>query len=151
MVIQRWQSVILLLACAMMACFSFCSLGEITTSSNVYTLTALGFTNNAQQEPTIQTWYLFALSIMSAIIPLIAIFCYHNLKLQRCLCVLTTLFSISTAIVVGLLAYNTISDSQVMWQFPIACPLITIVAAIWARKLIISDAKKLAAAERFYD
>ena len=66
MVIQRWQSVMLLIAGIMMGIFSFISLGQIQTESYTFNITALGIlregTATAADEPTgIRTIYLLSL------------------------------------------------------------------------------------------
>ena len=43
MVIQRWQSLLLLAAAVAMACFAFCTIGQISTADYSLALSSLGF------------------------------------------------------------------------------------------------------------
>lgn len=156
MVIQRWQSVMLLIACVMMACFSFCSLGQIQTESFTFNFTSLGFSSEGQptggaQNVDINTWYFFAISIVSAIIPLIAIFCFRNLSLQRRLCLIGLLFVIATAATGLTLGYTTFPDSSIGWSTVIICPLLAAITEIWAYRLIGADDKKIRSVDHFRD
>ncbi len=76
MVIQRWQSVLLLITTVMMGIFTFLSLGQIQLPEYTLNFTTLGFciegdaTNGAQSGFVAHTWVLFILSLMSCILPL---------------------------------------------------------------------------------
>lgn len=156
MVIQRWQSVLLLVACVMMACFSFCSLGQVQTADFTFNFTALGFCSEGT--PTdgvtpvcINTWYFFAVSLLSAIISLIAIFCYRNLDFQRRLCLYGELFVIAASVVGGVLGYTAMTNSTIGWSTVIICPLLALICLIWAYRLIGADRNLIRSVDRFRD
>ena len=75
MVIQRWQSVLLLIVAALMGSFTFLSLGQIQMPEESLNFTTLGFeiegipTDGAQSGFRAHTWIFFIVSLMSAIIP----------------------------------------------------------------------------------
>lgn len=156
MIIQRWQSLMLLVAFAMMTCFSFVSLGQVQAADFTYDFTALGFTSEGipTGNATVQhigTWYLFAISLMSAILPLIAIFCFNNFRLQKSLCAISILFTIATAAVAAMLGYTAIEGGVIGWSTSAIEPLIAIVAIIIAYRMICSDQRKLRSIDRFRD
>ena len=73
MVIQRWQSVLLLIVAALMGSFTFLSLGQIQMPEESLNFTTLGFeiegiaTDGAQSGFRAHTWIFFIVSLMSAI------------------------------------------------------------------------------------
>lgn len=154
MVIQRWQSVLLLLVAALMATFSFISLGQIQLPEYSLNFTTLGFciegisTNGAPSGFVAHTWIFFILSILSAIIPLIAIFLFKNLKLQKKLCLFEVLFIMAVAIVGAMYGYNTIDGGEISWSSMIIAPLLALIADVMAYNRINSDQKLLRSVDR---
>lgn len=155
MVIQRWQSVMLLIAGIMMGIFSFCSLGQIQAEAYTFNVTALGIVRDgiatAPDEATgISTLILFIVSILAAILPLIDIFCFKNLNLQKKVALIAGLFSIASGVIVAFTAPAFASDfnANVSWSVFICAPLLALIADILAYRLISSDQKKLRAADR---
>lgn len=154
MVIQRWQSLLLLVAGNLMAVFTFCSLGQFQTPDYTLDFTTLGLkiegisTDGAQSGYVLCTWYFFALSLISTIIPLIAIFCFKNLRLQKRLCLCEVLFIVTAAVTGGLLGYTSVEGVAPSWSTVIICPLLTLVATLMAYNRICSDDRKLRSAYR---
>lgn len=155
MVIQRWQSVMLLIAGVMMGIFSFCSLGQIQAVDYTFNITALGIAREgiatASDEATgISTVVLFILSLLSAILPLIDIFCFRNMPLQKKIALVSGLFAAVAGVIAVFTASGFASDFQanVGWSTFICAPLIALIADILAYRLIVSDQKKLRAADR---
>lgn len=154
MIIQRWQNLLLLVAAVLMACFTFCSLGQVQTTDYTFNFTSLGFTYEG--EPTdgaptgylMHTWYFFIISLMTIIIPIIAILKFKNLKLQRKLCAFTVLFIIVDAVVGGTLGYTAIEGASVSWSTLALAPILAIRAVILAYSRIRSDERKLRSADR---
>ena len=155
MVIQRWQSVMLLIAGVMMGIFSFCSLGQIQAEAYTFDITALGISREgiatSPDEATgISTLILFIVSILGCILPLIDIFCFKNLNLQKKVALISGLFAAASGIIVAFTASGFASEFQanVGWSTFICAPLIALIADIMAYRLIVSDQKKLRAADR---
>ncbi|MDE7509050.1 MAG: DUF4293 domain-containing protein [Muribaculaceae bacterium] len=151
MVIQRWQSVLLLCAVVCMACFSFMSLGQVQEAGFYYNFFALGF--RLAEEPTAgqapefaSTWYFFAVSLLSAILPLIAIFTFKNCKLQKNLCLLTMLMLACVICIGAVIAYG--GPYNVEWGSLVCAPFIALIATIMAYQRIKADERLLRSADR---
>lgn len=148
MQIQRWQSLLLFIAFVMMGLFSFLSLGTITTSEYSFDFTALGFNvmgeypEGAKPEG-ISTWYLFAVSIVTALLPLIAIFSYNKYKLQRTLCLIECLLLACVIIICASLAYYVVDGGVVVWSTMICAPMLSLIAVIMAYNRICADHKTI--------
>lgn len=152
MVIQRWQSVLLLVAAVVMGCFSFLSLGQVQTPDFSYNFTALGLWPEGQLTSTdnpggVSTWYLFAVSLLSALLPLIAIFTFRQFRLQRRLCVLSMLLLVCVICVCALVAYNTFNGGDVSWSSMICAPFVALIAVIMAYQRIRADHRLLRSAD----
>ncbi|MDE5795190.1 MAG: DUF4293 domain-containing protein [Muribaculaceae bacterium] len=155
MVIQRWQSVMLLIAGVMMGIFSFCSLGQIQAEAYTFNVTALGICREgiatAPDEVTgMSTIILFIVSLLGCIMPLIDIFCFKNMPLQKKVALISALISASAGVIAAFTASGFASDfgANVGWSTFICAPLVALIANILAFRLISSDQKKLRAADR---
>lgn len=152
MVIQRWQSVLLLVAAGVMAAFTFMSLGQVQTPEITYNITTMGFapegvsTDGAQA--CVSTWYFFILSLLTVLVPLIAIFTFKRTSLQKTLCLVNVLFLIAVYAVGALTGYNTFDGGTVGWSSLIIAPLLAICATIMAYNRIRSDERLLRSADR---
>lgn len=147
MVIQRWQSVVLLIACAVMAFFSLGDLATVVNDLGTFTFSAMGYADGSAGVAA-STWYFFAISLLSAILPLIAIFRYRNLRLQKRLCSISALIMAAVAVVGFVL---NMGAQQVSYSVLAAAPFVGIIACFVARNMIRSDEKKLRAVDRFRD
>lgn len=154
MVIQRWQSLLLLCACALMACFTFVSVGQFQTQDFTLNFTTLGIsyegipTNGAPSGYYEHTWYLFAPSLLSAVLAFIAIFCYKNLPLQKRICLVDVLVVIATCASVAKVGYTPIEGATVSWSWMVCFPVVAIVALIMAYRYIQKDHKLLLSVDR---
>ncbi len=153
MIIQRWQSLLLLIAVVLMGMFSFMSLGQVQTADWSFNFTALGFfpegiPTGAEVPEPISTWYFFAVSLLSALLPLITIFTYKKYRLQERLCLLSLLIVACVAIVGALLGYQTINGGTVNWSSLVCAPFISIIAEIMAYNRICADHRKIREADR---
>lgn len=155
MVIQRWQSVMLLIAGIMMGIFSFCSLGQIQAEAYTFNVTALGICREgiatAPDEVTgTSTIILFIVSLLACVLPLIDIFCFKNLNLQKKVALISGLLSVSSGVIIAFIAPSFASEynASVSWSVFVCTPLLALIANILAYRLISSDQKKLRAADR---
>lgn len=154
MIIQRWQSVALLITVVMMALFTFMSLGHVQTESFTFNFTSMGFVcegspaDGTSGGTSVSTWYFFCLSLLSTIVALIDIFLYKNLSLQIKVCAMEALFIVAAIVVAAILGYTVVEGSSVSWSLIAAAPFIALASTLSARKLMLSDRKKLAAADR---
>ena len=155
MVIQRWQSVMLLIAGVMMGIFSFCSLGQIQAADYTFNVTAFGIAREgiataADEANGYTSVSLFVLSLLAAILPLIDIFCFRNLPLQKKVALISGFFSAMAAVVLAISAsgWAEIFKTDVSWSVFVCAPAIALIADILAYRLISGDQKKLRAADR---
>lgn len=151
MVIQRWQSVLLLVSVILMSCFSFLSLGQIQTEFVTYNFTACGIYAEgiaAPESMPVSTWYIFAISILSVVLSLIAIFTFKNLRLQKRLCLLTVLAIICVIIACAIIAYQQFGGANIEWSSIVCAPFISLISVIMAYQRINRDQKLIMASER---
>lgn len=154
MVIQRWQSLLLAIAAVVMATFSFLSLGQIQLPDCTLNFTALGFTiegepsDGASDVCYLSTVHFFIISILSAIIPLINIFLFKNLRLQMRLCLIEILFLAVVIIIAGYEGYYAIPGGSVSWSSLIVAPFLALIATIMAYSRIAADNRLLRSVDR---
>ena len=154
MVIQRWQSVLLFITVVAMAAFSFLSLGQVQLPDFTLNFTTFGFyiegisTNGSASGYYMHTFPFFIVSIISAIIPLINIFLFRNLRLQKSLCLVGILFILAAASIGCGYGYCTFADTHVSWSSLIIAPLLALIATLMAYARINSDQKMLKAVDR---
>lgn len=146
MVIQRWQSVLLLVAAVMMSLFSFLTIGTIENGGVNYTFDTLGLHTSAGT--SCSTWAFFVLSLLSAILPLINIFKYRTLKLQRTLCIVESVILLSVIAIEVFYAFFHLPEASVRLGWVCFTPLLALIADLWAHRLIGSDMKKLRDSDR---
>lgn len=152
MVLQRWQSVLLLIAAVMMGFFTFGSLGEIQYFTKSIDITTLGLKieGKPSQGYMLQTLYVFILSLLSMMLPFIAIFSFKNLRLQKQLCLLSAVFIMITCLTEFIAVYTNDFGAQNSpgWSSLVAAPFIALVAVLVAWRCIRSDKKKLESYDR---
>ncbi len=153
MVIQRWQSVLLFIASLAMFTFTFLSLGQIQLPDYSLNFTTLGF--NIEGETTdgisgyyMHTWSFFIVALMCGIIPLINIFLFRNLNLQKTLCLIEILFIIAAAAIGLRYGYSAIDGYSVSWSSLIIAPLLALVATYMAYRRILGDQRLLQSTDR---
>lgn len=154
MVIQRWQSLLLLVAAVMMGCFTFCSLGQVTTTDFTFNFTSLGFcyegeaTDGAPSGMLESTWYFFAVSLTSAVLLLIDIFLYGNLPLQKKVAWIGIIFIVAASSIAATLGYTAIQGGSMSWSSVALCPLLALISTLFALNRIQSDHNKLRSVDR---
>ena len=154
MVIQRWQSVLLLIAAVMMGCFSFLSLGQIQMPDFTLDFTAMGFFVEGELTGPMPagypqyTWWFFAVSLLSALIPLINIFLFKNMNRQKTLCMVEALLIVTVTAIGAILGYRANGEYTVSWSTLVIAPLIALVADLYAARRIRHDQNLLRSADR---
>lgn len=155
MVIQRWQSVLLLVTVALMACFSFLSLGQIQTADYTYNFSCLGF--YIEGEPAapgvphgfqVYTWFLFIVAVMGAVIPFVNIFLYRNLPLQKRMCLIEILFILSAICIAGWEGYRGIPGYECSWSTLAIAPFLALILSVMTWGLINKDHKLIKSVDR---
>ena len=153
MVIQRWQSVLLFIAAAVMACFTFIPFGQVTTTDYTFNLSALGFyqagdPTDGMEPVVIHTWYFFMMSLTTIVLLLLDIFLYSNLRLQMRVCMVCLLFIVADACVGALLGFTRIEGGQIWWNTVSLCPFIAIFSTVFAYYRMKADYTLLKSADR---
>lgn len=155
MVIQRWQTVFLIIAFGSMLVFTLCSLGQWQLPA--YTLDFHTWGISSEGEPTggatpfgLSTIYLACISGLSALLPLIDVFLYRNLPCQKRVCAVALLITVATAAQAAVLGYTAIDGACVSWSSSAFAPFIAIVALILAWRGISSDHRKIRGANNFW-
>ena len=151
MVIQRWQTLLLLVAAVMMGLFSFCSLGQIQGAELTVNYTALGMTVVGDGATYMSTPYLFVISILSMLLALIAIFRFKAPKVQRKICRIDLLLVAATIVTAWLTErYAEVSGATegIGWSSIVIAPFVALVSLICAIRCISSDIRKLSGYER---
>lgn len=153
MVIQRWQSVLLLVAAVMMGLFSFCSLATVNSLElgQIYNFTAMGFSqigDSAYEMVSFSTWYLFVMSLTTTVLLLIDIFLYRNLPLQKKVCLVSVLFIVATSVTAGALGYGALPAGEIDWSQMVCAPIIALIATIMAYQRMVKDHNMLKSVDR---
>lgn len=154
MVIQRWQSVLLLVVAVCMACFTFFSLGQIQLEDYTLNFTTLGFMIEGEAAPgapsgyLFHTWGMFVVSLLSFLIPLINIFLFKNMKLQKCLCVIEVFFLLALCAIGCVYGYYHFATANVSWSSQIVALPLAVIADVMAYGRISSDQRLLRSADR---
>ena len=135
MVLQRIQSVYLFLAAVLMILFF--TMPTFDNTSLYASCVGLG-----------SGIVMATLSVLSAVLCVIAIFSYHNLKKQAMICGVTLLVLIGLLVIAGIDAYKGYSlDCRLPQWASITLP-IAIVMVWLARRGVIADKKVIESADR---
>ena len=154
MVIQRWQSLFLLISAVFMSCFSFLSLGQVQLTDATLNFTAFGFFYEGQsaavapEHCALSTIGLFVVSIISAVLALIAIFSFKNLKAQLRLVLIDVLFIMVTIFLGAWYGYSGFEGGEIYWSSMVCAPFIALIANVMAYNRISADARLLRDSER---
>ena len=144
----------LLITVALMACFTFLSLGQVQTQMFSYNFTTLGFSIEGTPDPgtpggtPIHTWFLFIVSLMTIIIPFITIFLYKNLPLQKRMCLIEILFLLSTICIAGWEGYRGMPGGECQWTSLAMAPFLALILMVFSWGLINRDHRLIRSADR---
>ena len=147
MVIQRIQSVYLLIAVILMAVFAFfpALTFELGGREFVYGALEAGKVGVTHIDPLMLT-----LVLLISVLALIDIFLYKNLQRQMTVCFVDIIISISMLIAIGIQAY-VISGKEgltLTWQWYLALPVLSIIFLMLAHKAMSRDKKMLRDSDR---
>ncbi|MBQ7690638.1 MAG: DUF4293 domain-containing protein [Muribaculaceae bacterium] len=140
MVIQRIQSLYLLIAAVLMGVFTFLPVFDTVVDGANLSIGALTTCGIARQ-----SWVLLCLDVVIVALSAITIFKFKNLKFQARLC------AVLMALILGLLAtiavmFFGLAAADMHWA--IALPLLALVLVFLARRGILHDRKLLSDSER---
>ncbi len=151
--IQRIQTIYLLIASALVAASLFMPLAFFATVAEFFNLYAIGL-KDANGEITRSTIYMFIPLVASFILPIINIFLYKNRMLQLRLCVVGIVLLIGANAIMGVyyfLSYRLFSDIEIHTQGfkpALMFPLIATFFLYLAAKAIFSDELKIRSIDR---
>lgn len=153
MVIQRWQSVLLLVSAVMMGLASFSTLAQISSPEFVFNFSALGVSTVGAPESGVEfvsrNWMILTLTLLGGLLSAIDIFLFRNLKLQMKVALVTLLVIITACVAIVAGVYQFAEGASVVWQQTCCAPLLALVAVIMAWQRMNADRKKIASSERF--
>lgn len=145
MVLQRWQSLYLLLAAICMAVYAFLPVAEITYNFNTFTLNMMGGITGFENMGYM--WSFFTISLLISVFTLITIFKFKNLKLQKNLCLISGCLTL--VLLVSLMIVTMMLDcSAFKITFYNVLPVVTIVLFYMADGAITKDQKILSSYDR---
>ena len=137
--IQRIQSIYLLLAAILMAVSILCPLLDVVYTDQFTSLYARGlFVDNNLIKPT---WGILFINVLSIVIILISIFTFKNRKRQINLVKIAIFCSILLYITIGVYIYLLAQFAIDNYHFTIICPVIAIILEFMAISKIIKDEK----------
>lgn len=139
MVIQRWQSVFLLVATALMVLFIILPFGSVTVDAQVSALV-----------PKDYPVYL-VLNLLIAVLLFIAIFLYKNLRRQKIVTLVSILLIACSAVTGGLLLYGPAAPDGVValeWGGGISLLIATLIMVVAAYRGISRDQRTLSSYDR---
>jgi len=137
-----------------MGCFTFMSLGQVQLANYTLNFTTRGFiyeeiaTDGAPSGYMMRTVLFFIISVASFVLPLINIFLFKRLGLQKRLCLIEVLLLIAVISVGAMYGYTGIDGGTVSWSSLVCAPFLALIADIMAFNRICADDRKLRAADR---
>ncbi len=151
--IQRIQSVYLLITAILTGNLMFLSMGNIAGKDGIFALKFLGLcdiTNPAQATVVFPTWPLAILIVLTTALSLISIFMYKKRLLQLRVCSINTVL---LAGLTGLILYTAHSmtnaiNGTLSYTLPAFLPLLGIVLTILAIKAIGRDEMLIKSVDR---
>lgn len=139
MVIQRWQTLLLLLAAVLMAVINFLPVASLADAANPNSYTAM-FTTDAP--------VLVVIDGLICALLFIGIFLFKNLRLQMRVTILTILLMCVLAVVGGIILYRHSALSGIEWSGAVMLLGCALVLAIGAYRLMLRDRNLLRSADR---
>ncbi len=138
--LQRIQTVFLLLASACMLVASVTTLATFTHNEGAVTFEAMGIYENGQLQTS--TWGLFVIGALSAILALVTVFMYKKRMLQIRMSIFNIFVMIGFYLYFGFLVYSFNPDAGLQYQkigIGIVMPIIAIILTILAIRKIGAD------------
>ena len=140
--IQRIQSVYLLITAVLIGIMCFLPYGEFLKGAEVFELSVWGIkTTGANSHVIAATTPMGILTILAALLPLVTIFLYKKRFLQIRLCIVEIVLLIGLVIYVGMFVYRGWSSVADKFVFSVIdlFPILGIILCILAYKGIVRD------------
>lgn len=145
--IQRIQSVWLLLAAVTGALIFFFPIAEITKNDAIYIFDFNDIATRAGKVYTTAYTYAGVLAV-SILVSIVTIFLYKRRVLQMRLCVYNSLLVIALVALSAYFAYNTVPDSNVILGISAFIPFIMFILLMMARNGIKKDENLIKSVDR---
>lgn len=139
MVIQRWQSVFLLIGAIAMGLFAF--LGTV----------CIGVTDGMVCWHSLDCIPLFILNCATVLVAFIDIFLFNNLKMQKRVAMIAAFMSlVSLALTVAAVMSldQVVEAGTVAWRWTIGLPVVAVIFFIWANRRMRADERLLKSYDR---
>ena len=147
MVIQRIQSLYLLIAVILMVVFAFfpALTFELADKTVLYGALETGRADNLHINPL-----LFTLIALISFLAIVDIFLYKNLQRQMTVCFVDIIIGLAMLIAIGVQAFvvGNREGWTVSWQLYVLLPVLSIIFLMMAHKAMSRDKKKLRDADR---
>lgn len=146
MVLQRLQSLYLLLAVIFLGVFLFSTSVSFTAGENKYVIGALACGPEGSALPN---YALCVLNVLTAVLAFITIFKYRNLKLQLKLCSICILLTLALTASIAVLAFQAQSFGDLNLSLSNVYLILALGLMILARRGVAKDKKVLHDSESF--
>jgi hypothetical protein len=140
--LQRIQTVYILLVVVLMAALTFFPLAVFQSGDTFYKLDIFQLTNLAQSSESYPTWWMFVLTEIIAIVGVIALYKYKNRILQIRLCVFNAIMLICYYALFGFTVYivkQALPEASLSVKFALSFPLISLILDYLAIRNIGAD------------
>lgn len=165
--IQRIQSIYLLLTAILMAIFLFLPIAQFDTPDGIYSFTSQGVSTVMAQDATpavagegavinqtavfTPTWGVVALGSVIAVLSFIAIFLYKRRPTQARICMINAFFMVTFYIIIVLSAFSfhkELDASDISWSAYVIMPFVALVFDVLAYKAINKDERLVRSLDR---
>lgn len=143
MVIQRIQTLYLLLASILMAVFTFLPVIQLTNDGGVFLVGAITTCG-----VNVSSLVLLCMDLLVVVLAFITIFLFKNLKLQIKTASVLALIVLALLCTIAVMMIMQKGVSIAVIQWPIAFPFVTLVLVMLAKKGMKHDKKLLTDSER---
>ena len=146
MVLQRWQSLFMFLAVVLLVVFTFLPFCAVRLYGEPYSLGVWSTGLKTMLQPN---WVLLPLTGLTALLTLITIFKYRNLKKQQCWLNVCLFLNFALIVAVALFVFFTKrTTGELSISSYIVLPVISFIALLLARMGVKHDKKLLSDSER---
>lgn len=139
MVIQRWQSVLLLIASVCMAIFCFTPFASVNDPASV---------DSVSMVTPCDFIVFLVLNITIALLLFIAIFMFKNLRRQLTVTLLSIMLIAVSAVTGVFIVYGRLDGGRINLWGGVLLLILALVAALWAYRRIGGDRKLLSSMDR---
>ena len=140
MVIQRWQTVLLLVAVIIMGIFC---LTPYAIDRSIATEIGGGAPVYVSDAPV-----FLVLNLVIAALLFISIFMYKNLKRQMTVTLLSMILICASMVTCGIIFYRSTPNAEIIWTGGVILLILALICALFAYRLMGKDRKTLSSYDR---